>query len=89
MLLVVSELVTNAIEHALPPLRLHLAVDEGNHAVRVEVTDGGPAGREGAWAASCEPDEHGRGMKIVDRIALAHGVRVHSNGSLRWAVLSA
>ncbi|MGW2858017.1 ATP-binding protein [Streptomyces sp. NPDC001215] len=45
VLLVVSELLTNALVHALPPatLRLTSVLVEGRGAVRVEVTDNGPA----------------------------------------------
>lgn len=40
-LLVVSELVTNAIEHALPPVVLRLA--QRTDTLHIEVDDGGPA----------------------------------------------
>lgn len=43
VLLVVSELVTNALEYARPPIVLHVDRDRGTGQVRVEVTDGGPA----------------------------------------------
>ncbi len=53
VLLVVSELVTNAIEHALPPVVLRLHRDRAGDQVWVGVTDGGPAHPDGAsthWA---------------------------------------
>src|SRR5690348_11256707 len=40
-LLVISELVTNAVTHALPPVVLHLYVTGGDGQVRVCVSDGG------------------------------------------------
>ncbi|MFB7867563.1 ATP-binding protein [Streptomyces sp. NPDC056069] len=43
ILLVVSELVTNAVTHALPPVMLHLhAAADGAGRVQVHVTDSGP-----------------------------------------------
>ncbi|MET7796691.1 ATP-binding protein, partial [Streptomyces decoyicus] len=47
-LLVISELITNAVVHALPPAALRLArVGAGRNALRVEVTDAGPAASAG------------------------------------------
>lgn len=93
VVLVVSELVTNAVEHALPPvaLRLRLRRDEvaGMPVVRVEVTDGGPAARKGAWAAGRGPGEHGRGAAIVESLGIGSGVGARSRGGARWAELPA
>ncbi|WP_406409555.1 ATP-binding protein [Streptomyces sp. NBC_01643] len=86
-LLVVSELVTNAVEHAEPPLFLHLTRDPGHRQLRVEVADGGPALCEGEWTASCETDEHGRGMGIIDAVTTAHGTLTHPHGATHWATL--
>lgn len=46
-ILVISELITNAIAHALPPAVLRLSMPEvgGRHALRIEVTDAGPPPR--------------------------------------------
>src|SRR5258705_532663 len=51
--LTVSELVTNAVEHARPPLTLELSRDPASRRVHLKVADGGPAATEGDWAASC------------------------------------
>ena len=85
VLLVVSELLTNAIVHALPPATLRLSRTEADRcgAVRVEVTDMGPA----APACTPDPDEHGRGLAIVTALAARCGVREHSGGTSRWAEL--
>ncbi len=87
-LLVVSELVTNSVEHAQPPLALHLVRDRLRRQVRVEVTDGGPSAHEGEWTASCAPDEHGRGMAIIEAITAAQGTHTHAHGVIHWASLS-
>ncbi len=85
VLLVVSELVTNAVEHAQPPLALNVLLEYTGRRVWVGITDGGPAARQGAWAASCAQDEHGRGLAIVDTLATAHGTRRHRQGATHWA----
>ncbi|MFF4508236.1 ATP-binding protein [Streptomyces sp. NPDC001401] len=89
VLLVVSELLTNAIVHALPPATLslsHLQVDRCR-AVRVEVTDMGPVTPAGLPASALDPDEHGRGLGIVTALATRCGVQVHAGGTSRWAEL--
>lgn len=55
VLLTVSELVTNAVEHAQPPLNLELSRDPGTRRVHIEVADGGPAATDGDWAAAAVP----------------------------------
>ncbi|CCK24578.1 hypothetical protein BN159_0199 [Streptomyces davaonensis JCM 4913] len=87
VLLVVSELLTNAIVHALPPATLRLtrgSVDQ-HGVVRVEVTDTGPAAPALLPTAACDPDEHGRGLGIVTTLSVRCGVRAHSGGTSRWA----
>lgn len=86
-LLVVSELVTNAVEHAQPPVALHLHRERAGNRVWMGVSDGGPAADEGAWTASCTDDEHGRGLDIVDTLATSHGTRSHPGGTTHWAWL--
>jgi anti-sigma regulatory factor (Ser/Thr protein kinase) len=90
-LLVVSELVTNAIVHARPPAELRLSWVRGDHppTLRVEVTDAGPDFAAGPSRAGIDPDEHGRGESIVRALATRHGIRVHSERVTRWAELVA
>ncbi|GAA5703521.1 ATP-binding protein [Streptomyces avermitilis] len=87
VLLVVSELLTNAIIHALPPARLRLSrvLVGGRAAVRVEVTDTGPAAPARLSAAALDPDEHGRGICIINALSARCGVVVHTGGTSRWA----
>jgi anti-sigma regulatory factor (Ser/Thr protein kinase) len=87
VLLVVSELVTNAVEHAQPPVTLHLHRERVGSRVWIGVSDGGPATREGDWTVSCTDDEHGRGLAIVDALAIAHGTVSHPGGTTHWARL--
>lgn len=89
VLLVVSELITNAIVHALPPatLRLSRTAPGGRGAVRVEVTDRGPAAPSALSASAPDPDECGRGLAIVTALAARCGARADSGGTSRWAEL--
>ncbi|MEU4134432.1 ATP-binding protein [Streptomyces wuyuanensis] len=88
-LLVVSELVTNAVEHAKPPLAMHVGHQREPEQLWVGVTDGGPARQPGEWTSSCSRDEHGRGLHIVGSVSDAHGVTFHEVGITRWARLAA
>jgi anti-sigma regulatory factor (Ser/Thr protein kinase) len=90
-LLVVSELLTNAIVHALPPaaLRLLWVPGDGPGVLRIEVTDAGPARPAGQAPGWADPDEHGRGEEIVHALATRHGIRVRPGGFTRWADLVA
>ncbi|MEU2281500.1 ATP-binding protein [Streptomyces sp. NPDC013178] len=87
VLLIASELLTNAIVHALPPATLTLSRSEGDRcrAVRVEVTDRGPATPAGLSAHAVDPDEHGRGLGIVTALSARCGIRVTADGTSRWA----
>ncbi|MEU6096934.1 ATP-binding protein [Streptomyces sp. NPDC047079] len=91
VLLVVSELLTNALVHALPPatLRLTQVLVDGDCAVRVEVTDNGPARPSGPPGRPVDPDEHGRGLGIVTTLSARCGVHVRPGGTCRWAEVPA
>ncbi|MGP4002525.1 ATP-binding protein [Streptomyces sp. 8N706] len=90
-LLVISELLTNAVVHALPPASLRLSwtrVDRRT-ALRIEVTDAGPVDAAARPVVGFDPDEHGRGIGIVTALSARYGMRVHSGGVTRWADLPA
>ncbi|MGW0087236.1 ATP-binding protein [Streptomyces sp. NPDC003393] len=91
MEVVVSELVTNAVSHALPDLRItwRMLSRDGRTHVRVEVADGGPS--RGSSACSDRPsDERGRGAVVVDALASDHGTeRCVTGGTLHWAEVAA
>lgn len=79
--LLTSELVANAVGHGAPPLRLWVVVDDT--IVRVEVHDGdGSAVPE---RRSPEPtDSAGRGLAIVDALAMRWGTRPDADGKWVW-----
>ena len=87
-LLVVSELITNAVLHALPPavLRLRWSETKGCGTLHIAVTDGGPVPRGPGSAEETEPDEHGRGLCIVTALSARHGTDPGHGGVVtRWA----
>lgn len=83
--LVVSELVTNAVRHALPPAELSLSVRPAGRGsrLRVEVRDQGPAQRDVPRRLS--DDERGRGCDIVYAVAARCGACEDARGTVRWA----
>lgn len=64
ILLVVSELVTNALLHGTGPITLSVAVEPDE--VVVAVTDHGP--ESPSFGTSQVDAEHGRGLRIVQRL---------------------
>ena len=83
MLLVVSELVTNAVLHASPAVTLE--VELGEHEVVLAVEDGTPARPRVMRSNSAA--EGGRGMLLVARLSSEHGVRPRPPGKTVWAAL--
>jgi anti-sigma regulatory factor (Ser/Thr protein kinase) len=88
--LVVSELLSNAIRHArpLPGANLQVAWALDNGSVEVAVSDGGAPTRPHSAHASVS-SLGGRGLDIVDYLARAWGVRADQEGLTVWAVLAA
>jgi anti-sigma regulatory factor (Ser/Thr protein kinase) len=81
--LVVSELVTNAVRYAEPPVVLE--IEAADDEVTISVADGSP-GRPKRRDA--EPhDEGGRGLALIDLLAAETGVRPQPPGKAVWAVL--
>jgi len=93
--LIVSELVTNGIEHAGSDLELRL--EHGRDLLHIAVRDGGtsrtrpPSSDAGAQAVGSGAGipERGRGLEIVRGLALASGrTRAPAGGSVYWATLA-
>jgi anti-sigma regulatory factor (Ser/Thr protein kinase) len=81
--LVVGELAANAVQHGHTPFAVRLRCDRW---LSIEVVDHGSAA-VGRVSVSPE-DQRGRGLQIVDRLALDWGVRpIPDGGKIVWARL--
>jgi len=79
--LCVSELVTNALDHATPPIDLRMARDDGR--LRIEVSDASTAR---PVPRSYDPSAlRGRGLQFVDQNASSWGVDPSPHGKTVWA----
>ncbi len=78
--LIGSELVTNAIRYATPPIRLRLLRDA---RLTCEVADASSTAPRLRHARST--DEGGRGLFLVARLAHRWGARYTSEGKIIWA----
>jgi anti-sigma regulatory factor (Ser/Thr protein kinase) len=85
--LVVSELVTNAVRHARDTGAIGLELSSAGSRLRVEVQDGDPRWRVRYSPAEC--DESGYGFVLVDSLAGDWGIRRVSAGKAVWAELEA
>jgi anti-sigma regulatory factor (Ser/Thr protein kinase) len=80
VVLLTSEVVTNAVLHGQGSLRL--GADAHRQFVRVEVMDGSSATPRSREAGA--DDESGRGMSIVDALAAEWGVTPADPGKTVW-----
>jgi len=85
--LVVSELVTNAITHAGSVCRVVLRCGANSDSVRIEVTDFGQGSPEPQRPSSVRPS--GRGLLIVSSVATAWGIDPSADGKIVWAEITA
>ncbi|WGL52215.1 SpoIIE family protein phosphatase [Nocardioides sp. BP30] len=83
LVLMVSELVTNAMTHGRPPVELRLRRTQ--REIVVEVSDASSV-RARRQRPGIE-DEHGRGLGIVERLADRWGSRIVSDGKVVWAAV--
>ncbi|MBO4258702.1 ATP-binding protein, partial [Streptomyces griseorubiginosus] len=86
LLVIVSELVTNAVVHA-PGEHVTVAVVLTATDVGVAVIDQGPRRPLAAHVAEAE-DEHGRGLFLVEALADRHGAQPAEGGTAVWACLT-
>lgn len=82
VVMVLDELVSNALRHARPPVRVRLRRRPGR--LRIEIDDGSaiPATRRTPGS------DGGRGMALVEKCTAAWGQLRHGSGKTVWAELS-
>ena len=86
LLLVVSELVTNAVVHGVEPIVVTMV--RADERVRVEVTDGADRSSPQGNPRPPVDAENGRGLAVVTHLAVAWGWRATpGNGKTVWAEL--
>nr|WSW69142.1 SpoIIE family protein phosphatase [Streptomyces sp. NBC_00995] len=78
--LIVSELVTNAVRYGRPPVRLRLILDRG---LTCEIRDGSTTAPHMKYAGAV--DEGGRGLFIISRLATLWGTRYAPQGKTVWS----
>ena len=84
VLLVVSELVGNAVRHGRPPVGLRLRKTDSG--VRVDVHDESPSTRPDAPGLVGADAESGRGLFLVDAVSAETGVEnIAGDGKRVWA----
>ncbi|HVM28610.1 MAG TPA: ATP-binding protein [Mycobacteriales bacterium] len=84
LMLIVSELVTNAVRYGAPPVRVEVAVED--RTITVAVRDDDPVA---PVPKDADADaEGGRGLLLIDLLALEHGVRSEPPGKTVWAALA-
>ncbi|MFI2639568.1 ATP-binding protein [Streptomyces sp. NPDC018610] len=84
--LVVSELVTNAIVHTASS-HVVCELTDGAGLVRIAVRDEGCAPGEPHPSPQRPEEEHGRGLMLVEAMCHAWGTREHGPGLVVWAEL--
>ena len=84
LLLCLSEVVTNAVLHAVPPI--HVLGNVVGSKVRVEVSDGSIAAPLRRTPKNSSPT--GRGLILLDHLASAWGVEITGSGKTVWFEIS-
>ncbi|PFG21085.1 ATP-binding protein [Serinibacter salmoneus] len=82
LLVLVSELLTNAVMHGVPPITL--AIGSRADGCRIEVSD---ASTTPPWLRTGDQASGGHGLHLVDRLATAWGTEPTTIGKFVWLEL--
>ena len=85
-LLIVSELVANAVQHGIGPIDVRLAWD--GQALRIEVSDADPGFEHVSTTPLSARYDHGRGLALTDLLATDWGARPNVAGKTVWATVT-
>ncbi|MES5821186.1 SpoIIE family protein phosphatase [Streptomyces sp. RG80] len=87
---IVSELVTNAVVHAGTDIELDCRLEHATGALVIEVGDQHPsrAPRDGACEPPYETPEYGRGLRLVATLAESWGITYRKGSKTVWARLT-
>ncbi len=87
LVLVVSELVTNAVVHGAEPIEMCASFDGGT--VRIEVSDSTPDIGTVVSPPRASDQTGGRGLEIIDTVTQRWGTIARDRGKVVWAELAA
>ncbi|WP_433328429.1 ATP-binding protein [Spirillospora sp. CA-294931] len=82
IVLLASELVTNAVVHGRPPVHLRLQIDPDGRTLLCEVADADPRPPDPGPGGAFE--EHGHGLVLVRALSSAQGWRATDSGKVVW-----
>lgn len=85
VMLVTSELVTNAVEHT--PGRIVLTLSHDQRGLTISVRDGGRAAWAAATASAAGASVGSLGLRIVQELSDRWGVTPHGDGKTVWALI--
>ena len=83
---VANELMSNAVQHGLPPIAVHIDFDHAAGAVTVVVSDGSPT-RAQPLPYRAGLSERGLGLRIVAQLSSSWGQRTDADGKSVWATM--
>ena len=87
--LIVSELVSNAVQHAGTDLQVNVALRRDHLHLSVRDEDPRPAARPDPEPDPARPAVRGRGLYLVESYATAWGSHANGDGKAVWATLRA
>ncbi|MEV0445331.1 ATP-binding protein [Streptomyces spectabilis] len=85
--LVVSELVTNVVTHSIGGRQASVRISRAGSRLRITVAHDGAPGQPTVLNPH-DDEEHGRGLRLVEGLAAAHGGTWGAEGPVTWCELA-